>query len=120
MTHSARDRPRARRIAAIDARRYDRSRREFLQTVILAGSAGLLGRTNRAATDPTPGPSVPVPGNVPLRSAIEMRDGVPQMVVNGRVEAPFLLFHGHVPGTAAATPNPHQHLVGPDVKQIEL
>jgi hypothetical protein len=49
-----------------------------------------------------------------------MRDGVPQLVVNGRVEAPFLLFHGHVPGTAAATPNAQPHLVGPDVKQVEL
>jgi hypothetical protein len=49
-----------------------------------------------------------------------MRDGVPQLIVNGRVEAPFLLFHGHVPGTPSSTNERHERPAGPDVEQVTL
>ena len=101
---------------AIDTPRHDQSRRAFLQKVILAGSAALLGGGQRPCTAAPPAEREGK--RATLRAAIELRDGVPQMVVDGNVEAPFFLFHGHLPGDEAADPTGRRR--NPDVMQVEL
>src|SRR5437879_12346955 len=77
------------------------NRREFLRHVALAGSAGLGHmRPVRARAEPGPPSSVPVKGRRRLASAIEVRHGVPQIVVNGKVEAPLRFFDGRASGVA--------------------
>ena len=103
----------------IDIPRHDQSRRAFLQRVILAGSAALLGGWQRPSTAAA-SPAAREGNRATLRAAIELRDGVPQMVVDGKVEAPFFLFHGHLPGEGASTADPTERRRNPDVTQVEL
>src|SRR5438874_7028796 len=92
------------------------NRREFLRHVALAGSAGLGHmRPVRAGAEPGPPSSVPLKGRRRLASAIEVRHGVPQIVVNGKVEAPLLFFHGRVSGVAPLTAD-----VGPEWREYEF
>ena len=80
------------------------SRRDFLRSAALVGSAGYMGlRLDRALANSVPLSLVPVSGEGRLVSAIEVRNGLPQMVVNGKVEVPLLFFHGSVFRTTAMT-----------------
>src|SRR5262245_37972862 len=91
-------------------------RREFLRHVALAWSAGFGHmRPVRARAETSAPSSVPLTGRRRLVSAIEVRHGVPQMVVNGKVEAPLLFFHGRVQGIA---PLPVD--VGPEWREYEF
>ena len=72
-------------------------------------------RPVRARAETGPPSPVPLKGRRPLVSAVEMRHGVPQMVVNGKVEAPLLFFHGRVPGIAPLTAD-----VGPEWREHEF
>jgi beta-galactosidase len=90
------------------------SRREFLCSTVVGGTAGLLA----SPVDSARGSllllaGAPRPASGRLVSAVEVRQGVPRMVVNGRVMPPFLFFHGSIGGVAPKIvdvgPQWHEH-----------